>query len=117
MISVHLNQLQFTAYHGIEELEKVLGNTFLVDCTVSFFENETVIHHIEETVNYVRVYEIITERMKIATPLLETVVMEMGNEIAASFPGVKSVQINLKKLEPPIPGIKGSVGVSWHKEF
>ncbi|MEO6681737.1 MAG: dihydroneopterin aldolase [Ginsengibacter sp.] len=117
MISVQLHQLLFHAYHGVLEEEEVLGNDYMVDCSVQFFETAEVITHIDETVNYVLIYEIIKKRMSIPTQLLETVAMEIGNEIIKAYHDLKVIDISIKKLHPPIEGMRGSVGVSWHKKF
>lgn len=117
MITIHLEHLLFTAYHGIHKEEKILGNDYEVECKVEFHEGEKIIDHIDDTINYVEIYSIIQKRMKTATPLLETVIMEIGNEIFISFPQSKSIYISLTKLHPPIAGMQGSVGVTWNKHF
>lgn len=117
MITVHLDHLLFNAFHGIHEEEKILGNEYVVDCKMAFDEGVEVIGHIYETINYESVYEIIQKRMNIPTPLLETVVMEIGREIHAEYSELKSIDISIKKLYPPIEGMQGASGVSWHKQF
>jgi dihydroneopterin aldolase len=117
MVTVQLHNLLFTAYHGIFEEEKILGNEYIVDVSMGFHEKEDVISHIHDTINYATVYEIIKKRMNIPTQLLETVVMETGNEIHRRFPFLKSITITIKKLHPPVGGMQGSAGVKWHKEF
>ena len=117
MITIHLDKLRFNAFHGILDEERILGNEYIVDCTVDFYENEEVIVHIDDTINYVTVFDIIKKRMSIPTHLLETVAMQIGFEIYESFPQVKSISVSITKLNPPIEAIQGSVGVKWHKEF
>lgn len=117
MITVQLHQLLFTAYHGVHEEEKVLGNEYIVDCSIDFYENTSVIYEISETVNYAAIYDIIKKRMAIPTRLLETVVMEIGNEIVLNYGDLKSIEISVIKLHPLIEGLRGSVGVTWHKKF
>lgn len=117
MITVQLHQLLFHAYHGVHEEEKVLGNEYMVDCSVQFYQSGEVITHINETINYAFVYEVIKKRMSIPTQLLETVAMEIGNEIIRNYKDLKTIDISIRKMHPPIEGIRGSVGVSWHKKF
>lgn len=117
MITIHLRHLLFTAFHGIHDEEKILGNEYIVDCSVQLHEKVDVITHINETVNYVIIYDIIKHKMGIPTPLLETVVMETGNEILAHYPEVKSIKISIQKMHPPIEGIQGAAGVTWEKQF
>lgn len=117
MITVQLNQLIFNAFHGIHEEERILGNEYVVDASVDFHEKDEVISHINDTVNYAIIYDIIKKRMSIPTPLLETIVMEIGNEIHKEFPDLKSISISVKKMHPPIESMQGAAKVCWHKEF
>jgi dihydroneopterin aldolase len=117
MITVQLQNLLFNAFHGIHEEEKILGNQYVVDASVEFYENDEVIEHINETVNYSIIYNIIKNRMATPTPLLETIVMEAGNEIHKEFPDVKFISISIQKMHPPIEGMQGTARVCWHKEF
>lgn len=117
MITVQLHQLLFTAYHGVHEEEQVLGNEYMVDCSLQFYESTEVITHIEDTINYATVYSIIKKRMDVPAQLLETVAMEIGNEISKKYKELKVIEISIRKMHPPIEGIRGSVGISWHKKF
>lgn len=117
MITVQLHQLLFHAYHGVHEEEEVLGNEYMVDCSVEFYETAEVITHINDTVNYVLIYDIIKKRMSIPTQLLETIAMEIGNEIIREYKELKVIDITIRKLHPPIEGIRGSVGIAWNRKF
>ena len=117
MITVHLHNLHFNSFHGIHEEEKILGNEYIIDASVEFHEEIVVITSIHDTVNYVDIYNIIKERMSVPSPLLETIVMEIGNEIHNEFPQVRSINITLKKMYPPIEGIQGAAGVNWQRQF
>ncbi len=117
MITVHLHNLIFNGFHGIHEEEKILGNEYIIDASLEFHESVEVITHIHDTINYATIYNFIKKRMSISTPLLETIVMEIGNEIHNEFPQLKSIEISIKKLYPPIEGIQGAAGVTWEKQF
>ena len=117
MITVQLQNLLFNAFHGIQEEEKILGNEYVVNVSIEFHERDDVIERINETVNYAVLYNIIKKRMSIPTPLLETIVMETGNEIHREFPELKSIFLSIKKMHPPIEGMQGAAEVSWRKEF
>ena len=53
--------------------------------------------------------------MQIPTPLLETLAGDMADNILASDPRIKNVNVKIQKKYPPIPGIEGSVSVSCIK--
>lgn len=117
MITIHLYKVGFHAFHGLHEEEGILGNDFEVDCDATFHEQVDVVREIGDTINYVSLYEIIRERMETPTPLLETVAMEIGNSIYQIYPDLKSIRISIQKLHPPISGFRGSVGVTWYREY
>ncbi len=117
MITVHLHNVLFYAYHGIYEEEKVLGNEYELSADIQFHEANEVIYSIQQTINYVEIYKIIQKRMDIPSPLLETIIMDIGNSIKKKYDNVRSIAIHLKKIHPTIMGMQGSVGVSWQKQF
>ena len=117
MITIHLYNLKFYAFHGVHEEERLLGNEYEVNADVQFHEQYTEINTLPQTINYADIFGIIKKRMHIPTALLETVVMDIGNTIHEKYDYVRSIHISLKKIHPPIEGIEGSVGVTWHKEF
>lgn len=117
MITIRLENLLFHAFHGVHEEEKKLGNEYSVDVFIDFHEEQEVIIHIQDTLNYVTVYEMIRERMSIPTPLLETVAMEAGLAIYKKFPAMRSISVTIKKLHAPIPRMQGAVGVTWSRQF
>lgn len=116
MITIHLHNLKFYSFHGLHEEERVLGNEYEVNADVQFYE-EGKIDALDQTINYTDVFEIIKKRMHIPTPLLETVIMDIGIAISEQYNFIRFINISLKKIHPPIEGIEGSVGVSWYKQF
>lgn len=117
MITVSLNDLKFKAYHGIHEEEKILGNDYIVNCSVQLPVETSVVQHLHETIDYKEFFDLIKKQMSIPTPLLETLCMKTGNLIHETFPKIKSVSISVQKLHPPIKGFVGSSTVRWDKEY
>ncbi len=115
MVIISLDDLKFKSYHGIHEEEKILGNDYIVNCSVQMHEQVDVIGHLGQTVNYQLLFELIRAQMDIPTPLLETVCMRTGEKIREAFPNISSVSITIKKRYPPVPGIMGSSSVTWQK--
>ena len=76
-----------------------------------------MIHSINQTINYVDIYEIIQQRMNIPSTLLETVVMDIGISIKKKYDNVRSISIHLKKSASTYNRLPGRSWVSWQKEF
>ncbi len=93
-----------------------MGNEYVVNADVQFHETETP-QELSQTLNYVDLFNIVQQRMNIPTPLLETVVMDIGNTIRERYEQVRHISISLKKKFPPVAGLQGSVGVTWHRDF
>ena len=117
MITIHLDNLKFYAYHGVLDEEKIIGNEYEVNAEIKYHEEEAQITSLSATVNYADIFLIIQKRMQLPSQLLETIVMDIGNEIHQKYDHLQSIHIFLKKLYPPIENIQGAVGVSWNKEF
>ncbi len=110
--SIHLNDLRFFAYHGLYKEEQILGNEFAISIEVGFTPKAFPIVDISDTINYALVYEMVKNRMQIATPLLETLASDIANDILAQFSLADYVHISINKLKPPIAQFVGSLGVS-----
>lgn len=113
MLSIHLHHLQFFAHHGIYEEEKILGNRFEVNVELKHSSARLPVYRLEDTIDYVAVYELIRKRMAVPTPLLETLAMEIAQEILAKFSLAEEVFLSIRKLHPPVSGMEGSVGVCF----
>jgi len=116
MLTIHLSNLKFYGYHGLYPQEKKVGGEFLVQADVEITEPAGIITSLEESVSYVAVYDIIKRRMQIPTPLLETIAMELADEILA-IPLVKKVSLRIIKMAAPVINFEGQLGVSYTKEI
>jgi len=97
------------AYHGCFEEEKLLGNKFTVNLEAVIGENP--VHHINDTVDYVQLFNIIKKHMMIPTPLLETILQNMVQEIFSNHPSVDAITATITKNYPPITDFVGKVAV------
>ncbi|MEI8110934.1 MAG: dihydroneopterin aldolase [Chitinophagia bacterium] len=113
MYSIHLQELRFFCFHGLYPVESKLGNEFEVNVTIRVGNHPKNIDISTLQVDYSKAFQIIEARMKIATPLLETLATDIANEMLQSFPSVESISISIGKLHPPIPGYIGKVGVEF----
>jgi dihydroneopterin aldolase len=111
MLNIHLHQLRFHAFHGLYPEEQVLGNDFLVDISI---QCTTIlpVTDLGQSVNYASVYELVKEIMARPVPLLETLAWDMAQQILARFSQAATIEISIRKENPPIEAIQGSVGIS-----
>ena len=116
MFTIHLKKLKFFAHHGLHEEERILGNNFVVNVSLSFAVEEKITA-LQQTINYATIYEIIKQRMAIPTALLETLAQDLAQTIYESDDRIKSITVSVDKKNPPMPNIQGSVGITYKKDF
>lgn len=117
MLKISLHHLKFHASHGLYKEERATGNDFEVNVTVYFNEPAEMITTLKDTVNYAALYEIIKKRMSIPEPLLETIVMDIAQEIKKQFPQVCEINVSISKLHLPLLNFQGEASVTYHKQF
>ena len=117
VMTIELKQLRFFAYHGLYEEERKTGNEFEVTLIVTCQPLSGTITDISDTVNYGELYQLLKTEMQKPRDLLETLVMEIAEIIHISFPTVKTIEISVTKLFPPIVKFTGTVGVRYAKEY
>ncbi|HVZ58066.1 MAG TPA: dihydroneopterin aldolase [Chitinophagaceae bacterium] len=114
---IRLENLRFTAHHGLYPEEALAGNEFRVDLWLAFVPAKEPFSRLEDTVNYERVYEVVKAHMDRRTNLLETLAMHITEEIGRDFPVVQEMEITIRKAHPPIRQFTGQVAVTYRKRF
>jgi len=101
--TVALKDVKCFALHGFYPEEQILGNHFVIDIETEFtpqgFDDE-----LNQTVNYEDLNSIILEEMKNTQKLLETVLNNIISKVIKLYPFVETVNVSMKKLNPPMPG-------------
>jgi len=130
---IHLNDLQFHAYHGVLPSEKSLGQKFLINVemkkkrrnTLSAFDTETspseateevlkAHDRIEHTVDYAKAFTLI-KSIVVSGPqrdLIETVGEDIAWQILRQFASVDEVKVSVEKPHVAIDGDLRSLGIS-----
>ena len=103
---IELEGMEFKAYHGCLEQEKVRGNSFTVD-----FIGELDLHaaaesdNLNDTLNYADIYEIVADEMSVPSELLENVAGRIVKAIEKSYPQLIRFSVRVSKKRPPVEGI------------
>jgi dihydroneopterin aldolase len=112
---ISLNKLLFVGYHGLYPEEKKLGNNYSVEIDIDFNPKQAIIDQLNQTIDYVHVYAIVKKWMEIPTPLLETLVGKIADDILSSQALANKVFVKITKLHLPIPSFEGNVSVKIEK--
>lgn len=106
MGTISLEGLEFFAYHGFYQEERKIGNKFSVDLTIEVdFTQAAQADKLSATVDYESLYKIVQKVMIQPAKLLEHIGYTIIDEIAASFPQVKAVEVSVAKHNPPVGGV------------
>ena len=103
---IELEGMEFKAYHGCLEQEKVRGNEFVVD-----FRGELDLSaaaesdNLSDTLNYAEIYDIVAYEMSVPSELLENVASRIMKEIEKQFPQLVSFSVRVSKKRPPVDGV------------
>lgn len=113
MALIEIENMEFYAFHGHFREEQVVGNRFLV--SIQFESNTQQAQESDElsdTVNYVRVYQIIKEQMGIKSKLLENLTHRIVDSVMNDFPSITHVKVKVSKMNPPVGGKMDCVSVT-----
>ena len=116
MYSIHLNNLKFFAHHGYHDEEGVVGTNFEISVTVTFDAVEKIVT-LPQTINYVEMYDVIKEIFNKPTKLLESLAHDICDTVSSLDDRIKTINITITKLQPPLSNFIGSVGVSLAKSY
>jgi 7,8-dihydroneopterin aldolase/epimerase/oxygenase len=98
MWQIKLNNIKFIAKHGVFAQEQILGNTFIVNIAVGFEKQK--IETLDDTIDYVIVFDIVQKSMLHTEALLETVIQNIVAGIETTFTEIKLLDISIKKQSP-----------------
>ena len=111
--------MEFHAFHGVLEHEKIEGNLFIVD-----FKGEVDMSKaaesdlLEDTLNYALIYDAVAKQMQTPSELLEHVAGRIVRAIAADCPQLESFSVRVSKRQPPVAGpVKWSRVTLFHKRY
>jgi dihydroneopterin aldolase len=108
--------LTFFGLHGLYEAEKKVGNNFKVDVLIDFTPAVSVVDHLDQTIDYVKVYEMVKSIMVIPTPLLETLVCKIADSVLKEHAIADKVTVSITKEKLPVPYFEGDTTVSIEKK-
>ncbi|WP_036692927.1 dihydroneopterin aldolase [Pedobacter glucosidilyticus] len=108
---IALEEVKFNAPIGFFEEERILKNNFLFSAYVSYtVQHQQDTDNLEHTVDYSKLYDIAKHHFSKEAKLLEHVAHGILNDIVATYPFLEHINIQIKKLNPPIKAeIKNSL--------
>lgn len=116
MGKILLEGMEFFAYHGVYEEERENGQLFSIDLEIlADYSKACHSDKLEDSIDYVQVYELVKGEMEIPSSLLENVAQRIIETVSNTFQEIDWINVKITKLKPPISGkLKG---ISIELEF
>lgn len=111
--TIEIDNIQFYAYHGVLEQERVVGNRFSVSVRLEADVMEaTQTDELSATISYADVCAVVSREMQIPSQLLEHVCGRIYRALHAAFPSILRLQVSVYKYNPPGCGETERAGVT-----
>ncbi len=113
MALIEIEGMEFYAFHGHFDVEKVAGNRFLVNLKIEADCSKAgKTDNLEDTLDYQKAYLMVKEEMAIPSNLLEHVGQRIVNRIKTEFPETENIAVKISKMTPPMGGQIEKVSVT-----
>lgn len=113
---IELEGMEFYAYHGFFQSERIVGNSFEVNISIEtdcLKASES--DQLSDAVNYEGVYALVKEEMHRRSHLLEHVAGRILERIHDSYKGIGKVRVKISKLRPPMGGHIKAVSITMER--
>jgi dihydroneopterin aldolase len=113
MGTIVIDNMEFYAFHGHYREEQIVGNRFMVDLEMETdMEKAGASDRLEDATDYQIAYHAIEEEMEKKSYLLEHIATRILDRLFERLPSVMSATVRIRKMNPPLGGNIGSVGVT-----
>jgi len=105
MGKILIEGMEFYAYHGCTEDEKLVGIHFTVDVEISCnLDKAANSDDIKKALNYQEVYLLVKQEMEQTSNLLENVGKRIKESIIKRFSEIEDITVKVSKINPPLGG-------------
>ena len=113
---IHIENMEFYAFHGHYREEQIVGNKFIVNLTIETdMSVPSKSDNLKDAVNYQKAYQIVKAQMEKKSYLLENIAGRILDALYAEMQGIKKAIVKVSKMNPPMGGKIGSVSVIMEK--
>jgi dihydroneopterin aldolase len=102
---IGLEGMEFHAYHGVYDEERVNGGKYIVDVFVYTDAKQAELYdQLSGTINYEKLYEIVNREMQEPAKLLEHLGRNIIDGIRMVISKDDKIRLKICKLNPPLKG-------------
>lgn len=112
MYEVLVNGLEITGHHGVTEEERATGCRLKIDVSAEIDGSADESDRIRDTVDYGELAALMVEVSCAASyKTLERLAKVFAEEAFSRFPLLQALEVQINKLDPPVPHTVESLGV------
>lgn len=113
--TIYIRRLRLYAFHGVAEQEQRVGAQFEVSLRVHYnIKRAAESDNLADTLSYASLCETIRKQMAQPSRLLEHVAGRIAQAIFEEFTGVRAVDVEITKLNPPMGADCDGAGIEAH---
>ena len=102
---ITLQNIRCYAFHGCLSEEGIIGSDYLVHLKIKAnLKKSSISDDLNDTVDYVKLNQIVVDQMNIRSKLLEVVAQRILNEVFQEISMVKKAWVEVSKINPPLGG-------------
>ena len=110
---IQIEKMEFYAFHGHYREEQIVGNKFLIDLTIETdLKPAARSDNLSDAADYQKAYRVVKEEMEKKSNLLENIARRILDSLYENLQGIEKATIKIRKMNPPMGGHIGSVGVT-----
>jgi len=102
---IHLEGMEFYAYHGHYREEQVAGNHFTVDLILETdMDTPAATDDLNDATDYQTAYTIVKREMEVKSRLLEHVAGRILDALHSELKGIRKATVTVSKMNPSLGG-------------
>lgn len=103
--AIQLHGIHLYGFHGVSEEEQSVGSWFEINVNIDAYVAESALVHdnLEGTIDYSIVMKIIKKVFSRKSRLLEHLAYNISKQLIERFDTISAVNIQVKKMAPPMP--------------
>ena len=109
--TIKLENLSLFGFHGVNEIEKINGQNFILNVEISF-DMISMDDNIKSSIDYMSIYEFIKKRFNDKRfNLIESLAQKIIEDIVSKFTNINHIIINVRKPSVTIDDNKDFINV------
>lgn len=115
MSKIVLNNMEFYGYHGVPDAERKVKQLFKISLSFDYdFTNAAVNDDLDQTINYVEIYDICKLELNKQYKLIESIAYKIAHSIKNKYQKISNIEVIINKPQVQMKGKLENVGVVYY---